>query len=501
MGAPHQLAKTHPADDGGHDPTSSRVSLFIGVVLFCSYAYFYSGTGANQNSHFDLTRALVEQHTIQMDAYQWNTGDAAFFQGHYYCDKAPGLSLLAAPVWELVRAVARIMGNDPSSERTVKAGLYAAGVVTVALPAALALALLLLAALKMGASPGGAVFGAIALGLGSPLWCYATLFWGHAAAGAFLVFAFAAAMALGEPGSPAKAVWLGLAVGLAGGWATLIEYPAAPAAAILAGYAFLNAWKGQRGRMWRVGLSIACGAMLCAVILCSYNWAAFHSIANLSYKYQVGFPETQQGFFGIGYPKLRVMWSLLAGLYRGLLPLAPELLLAPVGLAMIWRNPKTRRHLLVVAGIPLYYYLLNSSYVNWYGGWCYGPRYLSAGLFFLLPALALVWTAAGAKMRAFLTVLTASGISLTLVAVSTYPQPDEDWARPIPQLVKAFAAGQVPMDYASSVGSNAGVFFGLRGIPSLIPLLVMWSIAALVYLYLFRDTRLAIPNQSLDDER
>src|SRR5208337_4332164 len=99
--------------------------------------------------------------------------------------------------------------------------------------------------------------------------------------------------------------------------------------------------------------------------------------------------------FGIAYPKLPVMWALLVGLYRGLLPLAPELLLAPVGLVMFWRTPKTRRHLLVVAGIPLYYYLLNSSYVNWWGGWCYGPRYLSAGLFFLSPALALAWTAGG----------------------------------------------------------------------------------------------------------
>lgn len=171
----------------------SLVALFLTGVLFCSYAYFESGKGWNQDSRFDLTRALVEQHSVKIDSYHANTGDSAFFEGHFYSDKAPGLSLLATPVWALIRVGARSARKDPDSTDITRLGLYLAGLVTVALPTALALALLFLEALEMGSSVGGAVFGAVALGLGTPLWCYATLFWGHAASGAFLVFAFVAA--------------------------------------------------------------------------------------------------------------------------------------------------------------------------------------------------------------------------------------------------------------------------------------------------------------------
>jgi hypothetical protein len=196
----------------------SVVALFLTAVFFCSYAYFESGKGWNQDSRFDLTRALVEQHTVKIDSYRANTGDSAFFQGHFYCDKAPGLSLLATPVWALIRAGARSAGKDPDSTRTARLGLYLAGLVTVALPTALALALLFLEALEMGSSVGGAAFGAVALALSTPLWCYATLFWGHAASGAFLVFAFIAARMLERPHYTARGLWLGFGVGLAAGY-------------------------------------------------------------------------------------------------------------------------------------------------------------------------------------------------------------------------------------------------------------------------------------------
>ena len=71
--------------------------LLIAAVLFLSYAYFYQGTGWNQDSHFALARALVERHTVSIDHYQNTTGDKAYYEGHYYSDKAPGLSLAALP--------------------------------------------------------------------------------------------------------------------------------------------------------------------------------------------------------------------------------------------------------------------------------------------------------------------------------------------------------------------------------------------------------------------
>lgn len=138
-----------PAVDNGRKiavTNSPSIPLLLAIVLLSSYAYFESGSIWNQDSHFDVTRALVEQHTMRIDSYQANTGDKAFCNGHFYCDKAPGLSLLAAPGWGLTRVLARAVGKDQNSYQITRLGRYLAGVITVSLPAAVALVLLFLEA-------------------------------------------------------------------------------------------------------------------------------------------------------------------------------------------------------------------------------------------------------------------------------------------------------------------------------------------------------------------
>ena len=56
---------------------SRRTAWVLGLALFASYAYFYQGGGWNQNSRFALVRAIIERHTLQIDAYQLHTGDRA----------------------------------------------------------------------------------------------------------------------------------------------------------------------------------------------------------------------------------------------------------------------------------------------------------------------------------------------------------------------------------------------------------------------------------------
>ena len=69
---------------------TAKQAILIGVVVFVSYAYFYPGGGWNQNTRFDLVRAVVERGVLTIDAYQKNTGDKVFKDGHWYSDKAPG---------------------------------------------------------------------------------------------------------------------------------------------------------------------------------------------------------------------------------------------------------------------------------------------------------------------------------------------------------------------------------------------------------------------------
>ena len=77
------------------DASVLRTAVVLGLTLFASYAYFYQAGGWNQNGRFALVRALLEQGTLRIDAYADSTGDRSLWEGHYYCDKAPGASFLA----------------------------------------------------------------------------------------------------------------------------------------------------------------------------------------------------------------------------------------------------------------------------------------------------------------------------------------------------------------------------------------------------------------------
>src|SRR3954469_23802567 len=108
----------------------TRIAAVLGAALFSSYAYFYAAGGWNQNSRFALIRAILERHTLQIDAYQLHTGDRALWQGHYYTDKAPGASLVALLPVEAARMVARAASVDPASFPGIAWTSYVAGVVS-----------------------------------------------------------------------------------------------------------------------------------------------------------------------------------------------------------------------------------------------------------------------------------------------------------------------------------------------------------------------------------
>jgi hypothetical protein len=237
---------------------------------------------------------------------------------------------------------------------------YAGTLGTAAIPTVLAALCLVWLTRRLGRET---LFPAIVFGLCTPAWAYATLYWGHALASACLVFGFTAAVALRDSH---RDVWLAAAVGLATGWATVTEYPAAPAGGIIAALALSQAPRRGRALFAMLG-----GALLCGGAFAAYNAAAFGEPFMLSYAHVQGFGGMRQGVFGVTSPKGHVLVELAVGRYRGLLPLSPVLAGAPVGFVMLWRGG----HRAMVGGaaaIAVYYLLLNAAYVYWAGGWSYG---------------------------------------------------------------------------------------------------------------------------------
>ncbi len=477
-------------------------TFLIAVVLFVSYAYFYQGGGWNQNSRFDLVRSLIEQGTLRIDSYHENTGDKALYQGHYYSDKAPGLALLALPFVATLRPVLRAAGVSPDSPRGIVALSYIATVIGVSLPTAAAGAFLFLLGLRLGSSVSASAFGALAMGLATPVWAWATLFWGHALAGACFVFALATAMRLRETPDPARDRFWGFIVGLTAGWATVSEYPAAPASAIVVILALVLVWPNGRERRWRVAGSVSAGALICVVVLIVYQRAAFGSFLHLSYSYyEAGaFPWMTHGFMGLTYPKPDVMLKLLFGCRRGLLFYGPILAAAPFGLRLLWKNSQIRPIARACAAIATYYFLFNASFHAWHGAWSYGPRYLAAGVPLLATGIAPLWSRAGSYLRGVLVVLALCGLGLSLMGVSTTAQPPNEFRCPAFQLFwPSFSQGRLSINQDSVLAPaekesgethgafNLGELAGLHGLPSLIPLLVFWSLAFLAWLNIGRS--------------
>ena len=466
-----------------------KIAALLGIASFLSFLYFYEGGGWNQNSRFDLVRAITEQHTLQIDAYHENTQDKAHFRGHYYSDKAPGLVFLAVPFAEAARVAMRVEGLKPEFPRGEYLLSYILIGVVVALPAAFASICLFYLALRFDSDVTGASLASSIFSIGTPMLAYATLFWAHALVAPCLLFAYAAAVKLREA---RREFWWALSVGLAAGWATLTEYPALPASALLAFFALSNVWpRGSRSR-WTAMAGTAVGAIPCAIILFSYLHAAFGGFRP-SYAYydpnSFSFMQ-QQGYLGLTYPHPDRILKLLFGCSRGLFFASPVLLAGVPGLRRLAK--RFRGPALIAAAIAIYYFLFNASFYWWKAGLTFGPRYAAPAIPILCLGVAVAWTHSSIQWRRILIVLACCSIFITLMVVSTSSQlAMQDSCPMVHSSWPQFWAGNLATNRESMLLSteanggyaafNLGQLMGLHGLSSLLPLLLMWVVVALIY--------------------
>jgi hypothetical protein len=488
-------------------PRQLRMAAVMSVALFITYAYFYPAGGWNQNSRFAMIRAVLERHTLQIDAYQLHTGDRALFEGHYYTDKAPGAQLVALLPVELARMVSRAAGVDPAGFPGIAWTSYVAAVVTSGIFTVIAAWCIFWLSIRWGASDEAALFAATAYGVASPAWAYATMFMGHGQTAGLLMLALVAAELLPEPAEAAKARRRAWIVGLAGGFAVVTEFQAAIPAIFIGLYA-MRISKGGNGVKavpydipWPRVARIAAGVVIAAIPLLIYNTLAFGSPLHIGYASEEGFKELHTGFFGITYPHLSTVGELLFGSYRGLLPLSPLMGVVPLGLWVLARGGR-RGAALVAAATGVYYVLLNASYYYWEGGWAFGPRQITAALPFLALGLAPLWALARPAGRGLLLAGWCWGAAITLIGVSTTPQPPASIKAPMRELLwpafrdgdlslnpQTFVHNSVDVEHLRGGGDphaawNLGELAGLRGLPSLLPLATIWIVAAAILLRL-----------------
>jgi hypothetical protein len=372
---------------GGKEMTAERrnnysIMLLI-VIVGVAYALFYHPHAFdNEATRLDLAFSIALRKTVDIDAYHWNTIDKAYRDGHYYCDKAPGLSLAAAPLVAAGHALYPRAGWNPDNPRI----RYFLILIVIAIPSALAAALI--GGISRLLSGDSSPFPVYVYALGTLALPYSTLFYDHQFAAALLLVPFylwvRGLVQNRELGTVASA-----AAGFLAGYAAISEYPSAvPAAILLCAMLFSS-------KRWSRRIALISGVAIPLAVLLAYNRFAFGNALRIGYLFESNpwfRQEMSRGIGGVTYPDPIVLLKLLLAPHRGLLWGQPFLMLAVPGAVYLWR--KGGPHRLVCAVAVLFFLmrlLINASYYEPYGGFSSGPRFLVGALPYLALLSAVSW--------------------------------------------------------------------------------------------------------------
>lgn len=399
------------------------------TVYLYVFPYYPPIHSANELPRVYLVMAMVDHGTFAIDdgVRRWGeTVDVSPHGGHKYSNKAPGSSMLAVPGYLVGKAVTHALGGrDP----TLAEAFWICRVTTGVLPTLLFLLLLAryLARLGVGDGPRRATVAVWALG--SMALPYSILFISHqlsavCAATAWLLVA----EVVDGPGRSAR--WMFVA-GLAAGAAPLCDYQGGFALVPVAVWAVIHLVRARRGVapfLWA-----AAGAAIPIAALLLYHDAAFGGPLRTGYAASEHFASYhQRGFLGMD----QLRWSAFTGSTvsgdNGLVVLCPALLLAVPGW---WLLARRRRLDLAVlsATVAAVYLLFISSIVFWRGGWQLGPRYITAMLPFVLPAIAVALDAAWARPPWRALALGVAGVGVAIYAGSAigFPHFPEKFHNPV----------------------------------------------------------------------
>jgi hypothetical protein len=463
---------------------SDRYIFFLFFACLLTYGYFYNGASWNQNSRLDAIYAFSEPghpefRTFRIDRFIWdsvkakNTGDWAYVNGHYYSNKAPGIILLGIPAYELILAIESILALPASFQLETFNGYLLNFLLTI-IPISLGIVFFYLLLKELKYSEASSKILSLTLAFGTLAFSFSTQLWGHTTAlgllciGLYLLFGSTTRISLILAG-----VLLSLAsicdfvfIFIAGACVVfkLLENPRAAANIIL-------------------------GSLPAIIALFAYNYLTTGSYLSSPIQFSnAQFLEPATGLFAfVGRFSFSKIFELTFGLERGLFLYAPILL---TSLAYFFSptlpsySERLRRLKFFALFVIILILILNSFFNGWHGGSSAGPRYLMG----TLPFWILLIPEQLSTKLAFKVLLVISILIQTVVAAIN-PVIPEQIARPLqewvfPQFLSGYMSPlQLPIrnqelnpNWASLSHLstfNVGELLGIRGLLSLLPLIII----------------------------
>ncbi|MCG3206785.1 MAG: hypothetical protein FOGNACKC_00384 [Anaerolineae bacterium] len=378
------------SSDNRLPPSAFRLPFWLALFLFAVYLLSFSGKFhvMDELAVFTAGHSLASHNRADINPLIWtnhwtpNPPGLWGVDNQLYTKKAPGISLLVAPLLKL--------GLSLPGLNVVQVGLLTNSLVT-----ALTAALLFVWLAELGFLRRTAALAALVFGLGTVAWVYARMFWESSLLGLFFLLAvWAAQRATQRPGHWPSWGWL-LVSGLAGAVGISLRFEAVVAVGLVGLYLLWSEAAKQRineSTNQRVSesanprhsslvtrhsslvarlLLFLLPSILIGLWLVYFNLTRFGSLGETGYTRELLFTAPWVGSYG-----------LLFSPGRGLFIYSPLLLLLFFGLRPAWRRVPRAYFWLIVA-LCLFYWLFYGSWFAWGGTWGWGPR-------FLLPILPLL---------------------------------------------------------------------------------------------------------------
>ncbi len=425
---------------------SLRLCLIFMVVLV-AFSYFNRDNNRRDHSvesRMALVKALVEEQRFEIDSFHstlFSTSDKAFYNGHYYSDKAIGISLLGAIVYKSILGAAAQAGWEIPFR-------YFRDIVTILTISWLSawigpVLYLLIRRISPAANAGMAAFLALAIALGTPYFKFSTFFYGHAIAGLLLLCAFYIWFTFHQTG---EITWPRIFLsGFLLGWMIITEYPTALLAAAAGLYILFVLRKKGRLMDWRTYILIAGGALIPLGILLFYNYASFGNMFTLGYTHEA-VPKFHTahntGLFGVGLPNPSAIFYMTFHPSMGIFWQSPILLLALPGWFYLFRSREYRAEAwFTLLTISLYIVFISGYYMWW--GYAFTPRHLIPILpLFVIPIAIL-------PRRFFPYVIIAGGISIIQMLIVAAANSDG-----LPELL-------IPAFETQALASPGSIIYGI----------------------------------------